>query len=176
MKSRIVMTLAGMLLAATVSATAEAQIRLDRPVGGSPSQPAAPSGDTLDSITPAQLLGLLSKVGYGKGQMLDMKRTDVQGFRADVNGTTVVVLLAGCEAKGCSNIQYATFFGKQTVSADFINGFNRDKRWGKLYIDSDGDLAMTMDIPLYGGVTPAYIGVSGAIYVNTLKELFGYKP
>ena len=35
-----------------------------------------------------------------------------------------------------------------------MNAWNRDRRFGKAYIDADGDIAIEMDVNLWGGVTP----------------------
>lgn len=175
MRSRFLAGLAALALAAMASAGAEAQIRLDRPAGGGNQPQSAPAGGTVQAVTAQQLLGVLSNVGFAKGQVVDTKRADLQAFTAAINSQPVTVVLGGCEAAGCSNFVYVAYFGKQDVSADFINGYNRDKRWSRLYIDKDGDLTLAMDVPLFGGVTPGFLAATGALYINSMKELFGYK-
>lgn len=176
MKARFVAALAGLGLAFALAGTAQAQIRLDRPVGGGPQQQQQqqPSG-LLNGITPEQALQLLSGAGFAKAEILNLQN-NLRAIKAEVNGTPVFAVFFGCENNVCGNFAYAVFFGKQNVSEDFINGFNRDRRYARLYTDKDGNLVLTMDVWLYGGVSPSFVATTGAIFATTIKWLIEYKP
>lgn len=176
MISRVVAAMAGVTLALSVAGAAQAQIRLDRPLGGGvqPQQPQQPSS-TIDGISPEQAIRLLSQVGFSKGEVLKLDN-NLKAVKAEVNGTPVFAVFFGCEGDKCSNFAYATFFGKQNVSQAFINGFNRDRRYARLYTDKEGNLALTMDVWMYGGVSPAFVATTGAMFATTIKWLVEYRP
>lgn len=174
MRSRVVAALAGLGLSVSLGA-AEAQIRLDRPVGGGQQQPAQPQGGLITSVTSQQLLGLLRPAGWEKGEVLSLQG-GTKAIKADLNGTPVFALLQGCEGENCASFAFFVFFGKQQVNANFINAFNRDRRFGKLYLDKEGALSMTMDVHLLGGVSPGYVAASGALFGSAIKWLVEFRP
>ena len=51
-----------------------------------------------------------------------------------------------------TSLQFRVAF-KATPSLDAINGWNRDKRYGKAFLDEDGDAAIDYDLDLEGGAT-----------------------
>jgi hypothetical protein len=78
----------------------------------------------------------------------------------------------GCE-KGtdCASIElYHGFETDAKPSPDRINEWNRTKRWGKAYIDKDGDPNLNFDINLRGGVMRANLEADIARWVDMIGD------
>ncbi len=130
----------------------------------------------MATITADLVIQVLQGVGYGKAQKVNTNGKD-KVIRFDYKGTPVTVTLAGCEGENCSILTYLIFFPKQDVTVDFINAYNRDKSFGKLYLEKNGELTLSMELFVFGGVTPAWVGATGAIFGgNVLKGLIEFKP
>lgn len=66
-----------------------------------------------------------------------------------MEGTGFDVYFYGCDDGPCESIQFTTGFDlAQPLSASKINEWNRTKRYGKAYIDDEGDPFVEMDINL----------------------------
>ena len=61
----------------------------------------------------------------------------------------------GCDDAGraCKSIQLTAYFDPEGASLDRINMWNLEKRFGKAYLDTDGDAVIEMDVNLDFGVT-----------------------
>ncbi len=176
MTSPILAALVGFGLAFSLAGTAQAQIRLDRPVGSGGPQPTAQPSGVMATITSDQLIRILGDVGYKSAQKVDTKNKN-RAVRFDFNGTPVLLYLSNCEGEACSLLAYNVFLGKQDVSASFINAYNREKSWGKLYLDKDGDVTLAMELFSIGGVSPGWLAATGAIFGGVvLKGLLEFKP
>ena len=176
MTSRMLATFLGLGCLALASGVSQAQIRLDRPLGGGqPAPTATPAGGMIASITAAQMVQVLSQAGYQKGQVLEMKN-NFRGAKFDLNGTPVIVILGNCSGDSCANYTYFTFFGKQNVTPQFVNAYNYQRSFGKLYTDKDGELVLCMEGFLVGGVTTSYVASTGLTYGSVLKGLLEFKP
>lgn len=175
MTSRFLAAAAGVGLALVAAGPAEAQIRLDRPIVPQPQQqPQQPAG-LVTAVAPQQLITLLQQVGYARGEVLNLQN-GLKGIKLDLNGTPVFVLFYGCQGEQCQSFTYYCFFGQQNVDANFVNAFNRDRRFGKLYVDKEGGLGLSMDVNMIGGVSPTYVAGSGALFSNVIKWLIEFKP
>ena len=179
MKSRVVAAMAGIGLAIALAVSAGAQIRLDRPAGGGPlgnsGQQQQQPGGMITNISPQAVVAALQSVGFQRPEMLNLQG-GLKGVKFDLNGTPVFVVLFGCQGDQCPSFTFYTFFGQQNVDNNFINGFNRDRRFGKLYVDKENSLTLAMDVHMIGGVGPQFVAGSGAVYSNAIKWLLEYKP
>jgi Putative bacterial sensory transduction regulator len=92
--------------------------------------------------------------GFGSAEM----ETDGSGdpiIRARMEGTTYSILFFGCEGGvNCTSIQFWTYLSPPEDALVAVNAWNRDIRFGKAYIDGDGDVVIEMDVNLWGGVAP----------------------
>ncbi|TDR88125.1 YbjN domain-containing protein [Enterovirga rhinocerotis] len=176
MKSRVVAVLAGTVLAVGLAGGAAAQIRLDRPAGGGGGGLGGGGGapqqqtNVIERISPEAAVRVLQSAGFKGGQMLNLDG-GLKAVKMEVNGTPVVVGLVDCKQDGCSSYLFLTNFGKQQVNADFLNRFNSNNRFARLYTNDDGAVVLQLDGQLYGGVGPGNFAVSGAIFGNALKTL-----
>jgi hypothetical protein len=139
-----------------------------------PKQQAAPTGGSIiNRITPEQLASALTAAGY-KSQV--KTTNDNQKFVASsIHGFNVVESLFDCNAQGCGNLQFIVWFNDK-VSLDFVNAWNAQYRFAKAAIDSDGDVAFSIDIYLDGGVTLDNVKNYAKVFDYMLGEVTKFKP
>lgn len=72
-----------------------------------------------------------------------------------IDGIRYVGYFYGCTkgGHGCSSLQLRATWSVDYVSLEHINEWNRTTRFGKAYIEADGDAALEMEINLDFGVT-----------------------
>ncbi|MBD3785531.1 MAG: YbjN domain-containing protein [Sphingomonadales bacterium] len=85
------------------------------------------------------------------------KDTDIVGdplLSTRIEGTNFDVYFYSCDEGPCQSIQFSAGFDLENpMSAGKINEWNRDKRFGKAYLDDEGDPYIEYDINLdYDGV------------------------
>lgn len=70
--------------------------------------------------------------------------------RAD--GKVYTVYFYGCtDNQNCKSLQFWTYWD-QEVPLDRVNDWNREVRFGKVYIDDEDDLVLEMDVNLVHGI------------------------
>lgn len=73
-------------------------------------------------------------------------------------GTNFTIHMYGCDEAGaaCKTVMfYAWFEADPTPSLEAMNSYTAMRRWGRFYIDSEGDPVIEMDIDLEdGGMSP----------------------
>lgn len=154
------------------------------PTPPSPAPGPASQGGLITKITPQQLAQLYS------GQTINGQPIQVS-VKTLNNGTTVVILplwgnqvasaiipaLCEKDGSGCPLLHFFVTMGKQgSVDANWINGFNRDYPLIKAILLTDGELVFTVDIALYGGVSPNEILAYTQIFKLLVDKSFSYKP
>ena len=94
-----------------------------------------------ERITAEQLTGLLRDKGL-EGTVNEKGNVIVQN-----NGSKIVFFISGQTMQA--------YFGLRGTSATIttVNEWNKSKRFGRAYIDSDGDPVVELDYDLEGGVT-----------------------
>lgn len=61
------------------------------------------------------------------------------------------VLFYACQPGPCETIQFTTGFDlERPMAATRINDWNRERRFGKAFLDDEGDPFVEMDVNLYG--------------------------
>jgi len=100
-----------------------------------------------ERITAEQLTGLLRDKGL-EGTVNDKGNVVVQ-----VNGSKIVFFI--------SNQTMQAYFGLRGTTANLnaVNEWNKTKRFGRAYIDNDGDPCVELDYDLEGGVSDDSIKV-----------------
>lgn len=64
-----------------------------------------------------------------------------------IEGTRFDVLFYDCDKGPCQSIQFSAAFDmKEPMASDALNDWNRDMRFGKAYLDAEGDPFVEMDI------------------------------
>ena len=92
--------------------------------------------------------------GFGSAE-LESASDGSPRIRGRMEGTNYSVLFYGCEdGKDCTTIQFWMYTNAPQNPLLALNNWNRDRRFGKAYIDADGDVVIEMDVNLLGGVSP----------------------
>ncbi len=125
------LVLAGALLAAaTLSAQAQALV----------------DGNAVDEI--ANLAR-----GYGAASV-DTASSGDPMITCKVSGIAYAIYFSNCTANAnCEDLRFYAGFADNKPTLEMINEWNRDKRWGKAYADSNLDAVLEWDVNLIHGVT-----------------------
>lgn len=120
-----------------------------------------------------QIAAILQKEGY------QAKRA---GEGADpwiesaMNGYSMAIYFYGCNDAGkeCKSVQfYAGFTPKKKPSLQAMNDYARENRWGRIYLDTDGDPAIEMDVDMEAGGMSEALFIDNIAYWNTILDNFG---
>jgi Putative bacterial sensory transduction regulator len=113
--------------------------------------PPVAAQDLVMADNPAKILEIAR--GFGSAEL----EADSEGrprIRARMEGINYSVLFFGCEATvNCKSIQFWTYTAAPQNGESVVNAWNRDNRFGRAYIDRDGDVVVEMDVNLWGGVS-----------------------
>jgi len=77
----------------------------------------------------------------------------------------------------CEDVNFYAGFLDLKPDMDVINAWNRDKRFGKAYLDQDGDAVVEMDVNLEHGVTSDNMDAAFAVWqlvVDQYSKHIGY--
>jgi hypothetical protein len=104
----------------------------------------------IDATDPDEIRNLAS--GYGSAS-LTTASDDTPMISGRIDGTAYSIYFYGCkDAKNCRSIQFSSSW-QGNVTTDAVSEWNRTKRFGSAYIESDGDTGLQWDVNLYAGVS-----------------------
>ena len=84
-------------------------------------------------------------------------------IQIEADGNKFVLLFYNCtRGKECKTIQYFTGYTDPVVSFERINEWNKTHRFGRAYIDHEGDPVVEMDVDLDHG------GLSRTLFLDNL--------
>ena len=90
------------------------------------------------------------------GHRADLK-TDTDGdprISSTIDGINFDILFYGCSNDHCSSIKFSAGFDlNDGISAAEINDWNRNRRFGRSYIDNENDPFIQFDINFEGGIS-----------------------
>lgn len=77
-------------------------------------------------------------------------------IKAEGKGYSFVIFFYGCTAnRDCATLGFNSYFAGGTSDIAKVNGWNRETRFGRAYVDKDGDPVVEMDVDLDdGGMSP----------------------
>lgn len=107
----------------------------------------------VDVTSVAGVAALLREAGY-KAEIKKDKEGD--GYiDSGVNGTGFQLVFYGCtNDKGCDPFEFYSWYKKEPYfSTDMTNEWNANKRFLKIAIDKDGDVAEYLYVSALGGMT-----------------------
>lgn len=114
--------------------------------------PAAWAQDLVDATNPEKILEIAR--GYGSAE-LEVDKDNDPLIVGRMNGFRYKVFFFGCDdGKDCKSIQFWTFTKAPQNALEAVNKWNREYRFGRGYLDKEGDITIEMDVNLWGGVTP----------------------
>ena len=108
----------------------------------------------LNVRDPELVAELLRKEGY-QAKVDPKKEGEDPVITSAASGSTFGVYFYNCEkGKNCQSIQFYAGFQKPKMDLARVNAWNRDKRFGRAYLDTDGDAAIEMDVNIEPGGMP----------------------
>lgn len=120
----------------------------------------ARSGNIVADVD--QIASILERSGYAP----EMGTNSGERFiTAQTNGYKFLVLPQGCDdtKSNCRTVQFFIAFNPQiSPSLEAMNSYARDNRWGRVYLDKDGDPALEFDLDLERG------GMSEELFLDNL--------
>lgn len=116
----------------------------------------------LDAITGKEFAALMAEFGYDvKLEKDDSGDPYLVSTKGD---TSFVVIFYGCDKnkdalkRVCGDVQFrSSYEAPEAASLNRMNKWNTDFRFGKAYVDDDGDPTIEMVLNMSGGVTTSYI-------------------
>jgi hypothetical protein len=112
---------------------------------------------------PETLVGALQAAGYSAKLEKDSAGDPL--IASAVNGHPFRIVFYGCKANAdCATITFAAGYDKKgETSLASINDWNRKNRFGRAYLDDEGDPILGMDVDLDDG------GVSALLFTDNLE-------
>ncbi|AKR56054.1 hypothetical protein GCM10011321_07160 [Youhaiella tibetensis] len=116
--------------------------------------------------------------GYGSASLEKQDNGDPK-IKGDIDGITYAIYFMNCtKGKNCEDLNFYSGFLDLKPDMDVINAWNRDKRFGKAYLDSDGDAVVEMDLNLEHGISTDNLDADISVWslvVGQYAEHVGYK-
>lgn len=152
----------------------------------------------LRTLIPVLALGMLPPLGSAHAQCETISAADPQAMvtllqasgAAEVTqdqegdplitgrmeGISYAVYFYGCtNGQDCTDVQFTAGFTLDTpVTLDQINSWNYEKRFGKAYLDTQGDAVIEMNVNLDGGVCTDNFQDTVDFWGLVLREFTGH--
>ncbi len=112
---------------------------------------------------PQSLVNAMQGAGYTA--KLGIDKVGDPKIDSSVSGSNFTVFFYNCtDHKACATVTFHSGYDMSTaVSLERINEWNRGQRFGRAYLDKEGDPILEMDIDLDDG------GISPALFVDNLQ-------
>jgi len=112
---------------------------------------AAGAEETIDATDPARILAVVQ--GYGEAALT----TDNLGdplIKGRIAENHYRLFFYDCsEGRDCRTLMFAADRDGADLTDEMMAGWNREKRFGKAYLDENGNATVEMNVNLHGGVT-----------------------
>jgi len=110
----------------------------------------------LDVMSPQQVAQAVMEAGYRA--QIEKREDGDYVIRSMASGykCNIFCYSLGGNPERVASLQFHCAFGDLKPSMDKVNAWNRQKRFVKVYVDSDGDAGFEMDVSLRG-VSTAYV-------------------
>lgn len=119
-----------------------------------------------------QIVTLLQGEGYKakrEGEVDDLR------IESAMSGYSMAIYFYGCDDKGkaCKSVQfYAGFDPKTNPTLEAMNQYARENRWGRVYLDKEGDPCIEMDVDLEVGGMSQELFLDNLAYWDTILQNF----
>lgn len=118
----------------------------------------------------------IGEVMKGAGHPVEFKAADGDRYiSSETGGYKYALIPFGCDdkGKGCKSVQfYIAFNPDKKPTLDAMNTYAREHRWGRVYIDKDGDPAMEFDLDLEAGGMSPELFLDNVAYWEAIVEVF----
>ncbi len=118
--------------------------------------PASHAGETIDATEPALVLAAARDLGDASMTRDSMGDPLIEG---QLDGKEYRLYFYDCsENRDCKSLMFSAIWEAEELTDEMMADWNREKRFGKAYIDEDGRAALEMNVNLRGGATLANLG------------------
>jgi hypothetical protein len=107
--------------------------------------------------------------GYGAAHLETQSNGDPQ-ISGKIEGVTYQVYFMNCTDENCEDLNFYAGFLDNKQTLDAINSWNRDKRFGKAYLDAELDAVVEFDVNLEHGVTRENLDAAFAVWTLVLEQ------
>jgi Putative bacterial sensory transduction regulator len=112
-----------------------------------------------------------------KGETLEIKSAaDDPYIRVTGEGYDYSIFAYGCDDKdaNCKSVQfYAAFNPKVSPELQAMNDYARDNRWGRIFLDKEGDPAIEFDVDLEKGGMSEALFLDNVAYWEAIIDKYG---
>jgi hypothetical protein len=137
---------------------------------------AAQAQSLLDGSNTEEIVNIAR--GYGSAN-LETQSTGDPMISGRVEGIAYQVFFLNCtDNANCEDLNFYAGFADNKPTLDVINAWNRDKRFGKAYLDSELDAVIEFDVNLEHGVSRENLDAAFGIWSIVLDQYttyIGYK-
>jgi Putative bacterial sensory transduction regulator len=111
------------------------------------------------------------------GETVEVKSIkDSPYIRITGEGYDYSIFTYGCDDddRNCKSVQfYAAFNPKVNPTLEAMNSYARDNRWGRIYLDKDGDPAIEFDVDLEQGGMSEALFLDNVAYWEAIIDKYG---
>jgi Putative bacterial sensory transduction regulator len=108
--------------------------------------------------------------GYGSASLEEQNNGDPK-ITGKIEGVQYAVYFMNCtDNKECEDLNFYAGFLDNKPTLELINEWNRDKRFGKAYLDSDNDAVIEFDVNLEHGVSKDNLDAAFEIWSLVLGQ------
>lgn len=120
------------------------------------------AADARAGISKAEIAAALSSEGYS------VRDFNSNGLAIVVSGYTVLVFIDGADA----DVSYRTYpnVSIEQLGHEFLTRFNAEVKFGRAFVDPDGDVAIQMDRNSAGGVSIANIKSDFDVFILLVSK------
>jgi len=126
---------------------------------------------TIDGSAVNDILGLAMSYGDATLETQDNGQPRIAG---KAGGVPYQVFFLNCDSGTCEDLNFYAGFAGVKPTMDSLNAWNRDKRFGRAYLDGDLDAVIEYDINLEYGVALENLNAAFGVWSLVLGEFAGY--
>jgi len=126
---------------------------------------------TIDGSAVDDILSLAR--GYGAATM-ETQDNGQPRLSGKVGNVPYQVFFLNCDSGTCEDLNFYAGFAGVKPTMDSMNAWNRDKRFGRAYLDSDLDAVIEYDINLEYGVERENLNAAFGVWSLVLGQFADY--
>ena len=122
---------------------------------------------TIDGSAVDEIVAIASNYGAAS---LDVQTNGQPRITGEVGGIGYQVFFLNCDSGVCEDLNFYAGFAALKPTMDSLNAWNREKRFGRAYLDADLDAVIEYDINLEYGVSPDNLNAAFGVWSLVLGE------
>ena len=140
----------------------------------------APQAAAAQSLVDASEVQTIATVAREFGSVdVDTDSTGDPMLSGQMGETSYAVFFYGCtDGADCQTIQMmSSWVNPGEVNIDTVNTWNREKRFGKAYLDDEGDPVLEMNVNLFAGVSETNLSDTfdwWRVVLDVFEEYIGF--